>query len=127
MSFTPLEPASTPPPPAAPKTPTETVTLPRATKVEKQPVTLNTVPAGSVPAPQATANQPYNNLRNRSFPDFSVNKQRALTPEELAAQQAESKTIEKVDLDGIDLANDIGQPVDPNRRTPPVARGGGGS
>lgn len=150
ISFEPLSAAPLPSPPASsPPTPLtapavaprqvakatvagETISLPKSTRqVAAAPAPLNTVPAGSVPAPEATPTKPYSALRNRKYPDFSVNKARALTPEELAEQEqaADRQILDRVNIDSVDLAEDIGEPIiqNPAQRRPLARTGGGGS
>ena len=137
ISFAPPEATplpATPPVPVAPapvQSP-ETITLPRSSKsTQRAPRQLQTVPAGSIPAPVATPATPYNNLRNQTVPSFSVNNDTVPTPEELeAADKASREIIEKVELDSVDLAEDVGQPigrdlVEERRRA--NTGGGGGS
>lgn len=132
--------------PAAPVAPAvrETITLPKSSKTQTKSKLLNTVPAGSVPPPPVDPNKPYQNLGSREFPEFSVNNNTVLTPDqyeaELAAEVEAStnaendqlfETLDSVDLGGGDLANDLGQPLaPPNERRIPgspgsVAAGGG--
>ena len=136
ISFSPPEATPLPaiPPGAVAPTPVrspETITLPRSSKsTQRAPRQLKTVPAGTIPAPVATPATPYNNLRNQKVPSFSVNNDTVPTPEELeAADKASREIIEKVELDSVDLAEDVGQPigrdlVEERRR---ANTGGGGS
>lgn len=107
----------------APATTQELATFPRRTPTATRPAPkpINTAPAGSVPPPLVTPETPYNQLRDNAFPAYSVNKSTALTPEELAIEQAaeeareKAKVIETLNLDGTDLASDVGAPVSQDR------------
>ncbi len=117
ISFSPPEATPLPARPSPTATPTpETITLPRSSKpVRPAPKQLQTVPAETIPSPAATPATPYNNLRNRKVPDFSVNNDTITTPEDLeAADKAAREIIEKVDIDSVDLAEDVGQPIGRN-------------
>lgn len=117
-------PAAVSPPPARQP---EFITLPRS-KDKKTPsaTQLTTVPAGSIPPPVATEATPYNNLRNRAVPNFSVNNDTVLTPEQFEAQEKQAREIiESVDIDSVDIANDVGQPLDRNALEQRQSGGGG--
>ena len=144
---------TTPPTPApVPSATRETITLPKSTRTKSEPKLLNTVPAGSVPAAAPNPNKPYENLGSSEFPDFSVNNNTVLTPDQYEAQIAAEaaaaskavneptslvqegdqlfETLDSVNLDGTDLATDVGAPLaPPNQRRPgstgSTARGGG--
>lgn len=120
---------------------TETATYPRRTQQSQRaaPKPITTAPAGSIPPPAVTEATPYNRLINQERPSFSVNKSTALTPEELALEQAAAEAaekaaaskapviIDKINLDGGDLASEVGAPLGPNRlQDQRRARAGGG-
>jgi|GEM_PF-4438658 len=117
----------------APAITQELGTFPRRTPTATRPAPkpINTAPAGSIPPPPVTPETPYNQLRDNAFPAYSVNKSTALTPEELAAEQAaeeareKAKVIEKLDLEGNDLASDVGAPVSQGRTQRRRPTGGG--
>ncbi len=152
---TPSFPSVTTPPPAPAPVPSatrETITLPKSTRTKSEPKLLNTVPAGSVPTAAPNPNKPYENLGSSEFPDFSVNNNTVLTPDQYEAQIAAEaaaasaavneptsqmpegdqlfETLDSVNLGGNDLATDVGAPLaPPNQRRPgssgSTARGGG--
>lgn len=120
ISFAPVD--ALPPPPvqpaqAAPETrilQPQSITIPKKTNSQPPaPVQLDTVPAGTVPRAPTTPQTPYNDLRNQKYPSYSINNDTALTPEEFAAQEEARlrNTIERVEIDGVDLAEDIGEPL----------------
>ena len=117
----------------APTVTQELATFPRRTPTATRPAPkpINTAPAGSVPPPPVTPATPYNQLRDNAFPAYSVNNSTALTPEELAAEQAaqeareKAKVIETLNLDGNDLASDVGAPVSQDRTQRRRPTGGG--
>lgn len=116
------------PPPQVSFDPVDSLPAPTPTRpVPTRPVPPP--PATAIPQPSAAPTTPYNNLAGRKFPEFSVNNDNALTPEELeetqeVLEEQASDIVEDLDLDdkGSDIASDIGQPVPPQRRP-----GGGGS
>lgn len=118
----------------------ETGTYPRRTQTQRAaPKPINTVPAGTVAPPAVTPETPYNRFRAQERPAFSVNNSGALTPDELAAEQAALEAAEKaaqqkapvildkVNVGSSDLASERGAPVGPLRNPQQTTRTGGGS
>lgn len=87
---------------------------------------IRQAPPATRPVTPLRTQRPNRKPETQTYPIYSVNRDVAQTPDELAEEQTYSETIiENLELDGEDLAADIGQPVIRDRNGRP--RPGGGS
>lgn len=133
ISFAPLDPVPASAPQISPPE-ANNVTIPKRVRAAApEAPTLDTVPAGTTSLPPATRSTPYNKLRNRRYPNYTVSRDSVKTADDLereakaaeaGAKAAGETIVESLELETTDLATDIGQPVPTERG---ARSGGGGS